>query len=1199
MTKEVKTLDDVELGEKTSPYFKIFFDSPSDYLSDNPKDTWRNSGYLTQGVSGTNIWRNTEDVVRFLRYLDPTSEIWAASMLFTFGGPIGMIVAGVIVFQEIKQLVKNPAKYFKNKLKRIGRGGRTTKYYYHQIQNVSQINSQYLPDPISTYSGIAVAQKTDIAQFVQEQLKVGTGSKLKKYYQYYNHRYKNRNMTWKIYQTVKLSDFSVVFDNEGFESTLDTNRRWIKVNETLDQSVGTERYMEYLQQTYGYDIFTSDTVEEPNDTTQLNSIGVTYWSGSNEPTETYEFDLGEGEVETIPNVLAGMNIGNSITREFTKVFENPYLRSTNISDEDGEELDDDDVTTFNNKEAVITIKITYLGSVKKIVDGSEKTFHRYSLKEIQSIYKYDQEHFFWMDIKTKENNNEDLLDYFIIEPRKQLGSEPVTSEDSNDYRFYAPIPIRDYEKGNMAIIQTIPKIEDGLVKAMKELNNLTKDVYEMSEDDERIKELENRKAQAESDPSLNAFQRRFEIGLINNEITNTKATIKSENEELVEADSYKGQRTQNKATRRKKKTDEKIELDGKFYNKTERTLARYISRELQRSRRTKHNSDKLWDMKDYKPSRLKRHIELLSDYLGIDYNQHCASLMAQSHWAGGYGNTNTVHTSIMPAAIFANQSMDNMEYWYEWAKREYNLQGKESSYQNWLQTVKSAASLKGIPQTVVKFSTTDKLHYGGYSYLFIKKVTLEGRVRKIKRKKRNKDILRGHPLSIGSIEQLKKQIEPINRLASDNWYKSANGKEYPIGGANFSGTGITESAEPNVNLCFDNFGYIYFVKSSGSGKLTGYAICGLQFHTRAIERNFWCAAWKDLGMEFERLKQKYIDNKKKSDIQVYWELETGGRKYFWINQLYYFGIVPLDYNVIRRMSAVSLERFAYRAPLNYSWLFVEQKKKRRGLKYVAPVVQIVTFIVSVALSPFTAGQSLWLNVLVQVLFAVATSIVVGYLMRRVILPLLAKLGLKGIIALIIMIIVIVVASVLAGYTDVNSVMPLASEVSAETGKQVGNLVAQEVVKEASKEFTLETIKSTLKEIGNQMLVQLGKTSLLSIGSQAINVLGSSYQQILQDNMNEVQRQFEAEMNSFNKAFEELQELQEDFQATQPNWDTQAILKEYANPVRWKNIDTMLDEMLVDMGQATSLDYIWSVLDLKTTVDPSTYDPIESTNWRLS
>lgn len=1097
---------------------KGLFNTPSDYINNNPNEAYRNSGYLTQGVKKSNVFKVGEDVVRFFRQLDPATQlVWELTT-----DPVNTIVNSI----------KNPIGTIKGILKKFGRGGKTTRYYYIFVQNVNQINGQYLPDPISTYAGIAVANKQDVAQYVQERIKTGKGYDLKKYYQYSKRRYRNRQMDWKAYQSVKLSNQNILFNQEGFEATLPIDRKFRLVSTDMSWDKATQRYQWQLQNDFGVDFFNQKDYEKTEPLDEYEAIGVTYWSAPIEPIEKKEFEWGIGKADNIPQDLA--NLKPNQTTVFTAfVFnQNPYNlpheTSTSNKPEKEEEMP-------ANVEWVVKAKITYLG-LKPQTDGSKK--HEYKVNEIHEIYDYDQEHFFWID-KQGGTNSEELLANTLIKPLKQIFSEPETNENSTAYRFYSQIPIRDWVQGKWNIIQTLPDMakHQELLKSMAELNSLSEKLYEGSE-------------------------------------------------ELIEADSVKGKRTQEKVKKNKPNKSK------------ERKLQREITRDLQRSRRIKVFEDKLADKKKYRPSRLKKHLEILASYLGLDYNQYVAQQMASKTWEGGYESYNTFHSSILPAVIFSNQSSENMDYWYQWAKNEYRIQGKEESKLRWLRALDSATSINQLPQNIVRFNTTDKTFSGGFSYLFIEKFTITGSIRDIKRKRRYKDILRGRSRTIANLQHLKAVKTPYKELAKDKYYTSKNGKQYPVGGAKYNGTGITESNEPEVALCLDNFSYTFFCKSSGSNEITCYAICGLQFHTKAHERNFWCMAWKDLDMEFQRLRERYIERKAQSDIQVYHELETGGRKYYYVNRLYNFGIVPVDYNVIRRMSARSLENFASRAPLNYSWLFVEQKKKRKGIKYVKPVVQIVGFIVSIILTPFTGGQSLWINVAIQIAFAVAVSVIIKLVMNYVLMPLLKALGLKGIVALIIMIIIIVIVAVLTGNGNIDSVMPMASDVATETANQVGNQVAQEAVKEATKEFTMEAIKETLSQLPKQFIQEAIGENVVQMGTKAIGYATEAYNQVISEQMNEVQRSYKEELQAFNKAFEELEEMKEQLQATQPKWDTRAIMAQYANPQKFKDLDLVLESQLTDLGQSLSLDYIWNVLDMKTTINPITYDPIESTKWKI-
>ena len=72
------------------------------------------------------------------------------------------------------------------------------------------------------------------------------------------------------------------------------------------------------------------------------------------------------------------------------------------------------------------------------------------------------------------------------------------------------------------------------------------------------------------------------------------------------------------------------------------------------------------------------------------------------------------------------------------------------------------------------------------SWMFIRKLELDGDIRKIKRYRRIKEIKRGKPITVNNIDELKAIIEPPKEFAEDKYHTSKNGTQHNIGGQKYT-----------------------------------------------------------------------------------------------------------------------------------------------------------------------------------------------------------------------------------------------------------------------------------------------------------------------------------------------------------------------------------------------------------------------------
>lgn len=1075
---------------------KELFGSAEGFLAQRITDTYGNAGYTTSNVEKWSLRKEIETFTGWDHLKKGRIGKWAKQLGFGLFG---------------------------------GSPFRSTRYFYNFIQSVQPINSGFITDPVQTYAMSAALQKQDVSQAVQQSLKSGLGYKLKQYYQYHKHRFKNRAWKYTIYKSTNFTASVNTFDEQRFLQNLPKTKKYRLIDVNTEWSDKGHKYEEWLQKTFNIDSF-NNSDQQPlheNGRPEEQSVGMSLWSASTTPIHTYNFPTETVKSTKQYEITKRMSLNQEEEYLIYRGFTNPYQ----------EESSSNDNIEINPYETVHTVKIKLVN-----VNGTEKT---YEVTEILRVYKYNQEHFYWLDKKGKSNYS-GFASYWNIEDENQDKQDVVEVDKDKIFKFYPPIPIRDWLVGKDRVIQTIPRFEG---KKLAHLQGKLKDVS---------KELQD--------------------------------AMSWQDKEKATPNSAEGGRITNKTKRNQ--------------TSKQRDISRLIQRELNRSRTYKYNRDRFSDINKYDEKRLKRHIEHMASLVGVDYISYVTGLMTQSAWWGGHERYSLYQSCIYLGAKFADQSLESMEYWYEWAKRQYRLAGAEQSFNKWKGLVQSASSLHQLPQQIIKFHTTDGTHWGGWSFCFIKKITIKGRLRKIKRQRRYKDILRGRPITISSIAQLKKIIEPPNALASDEYYYNPHSKkEYPIGGGGFSGYGYVESGEPSIDQVFQNYHYTLFAKQSGADEITAYAICGLQFHTKVEDKHLWCTAWQDLEWEYQRLRAKYINNNEEPEgLQIRIE-DSRGRKYRYIRHAYYMGILPLEYDVIKRMNATTLERFTQKATLNYSWYFQEQKGKRSSMKYYAPIIQVVAFIVSLVLAPFTGGQSLWINVLANVLIGVAVGYLVKLAITHLILPLLKALGLKGLVAHLVIIIIMILAYYFGSGGASQSAAPVASQTTGKAAEKVGTQAVQQTVKETSteavKQTTVQGFQSVMKEMGKQIFNQVVGGNLAQLAANTISYVATVDGEFRQEEMAKLNADMEAEKEASKKAFKELEAMQEELLGSMAQFSREAVLGEFTkNVIRMQDFGLQYEKGLDSIGAEGTLEYLWGFLDMRISNDVEYADPINVTQFKV-
>ena len=579
------------------------------------------------------------------------------------------------------------------------------------------------------------------------------------------------------------------------------------------------------------------------------------------------------------------------------------------------------------------------------------------------------------------------------------------------------------------------------------------------------------------------------------------------------------------------------------------------------------------------------------------------------------GTTNTRQRSIMCSVNFSSNIAEIQAYWFYMIKRLYRLYGEERDFAEWNVAVANATSLYDLPMKHFTWKNQSGLDYGGMSWMYIRKIELNGSLRKIKRYRRLKEIKRGKPITINSIDELKSLIEPPKEFAEDTYHTSKNGTQHNIGGQKYTTSG-TFDRNLDIGTVFKDFNYTFFCKEGNNGKLEVYAVAGLCFYSKMIQKIHWATAWFDLSLQYARNHNKYVPKKK--DFEATYDMKHRiSKRHYYITRMSHFGVMPVDYNVIRRVGGAELERMSQRIPILYGFTHTESKGKAKWVKIVMHVVQAIIAVVAFILSLPSGTSSLpagaaAIAVIEALITAAAISLVVQLALKYVLIPLLKMLGLSGIVAMIVAIIILIVAMYLGGQIpNGQSVLPYGSEV----GKQTATQVSSEVVKSTSS--VVDSVMSSINETLNTFTTNLSTlakaasgvtTDTLAQGIQqglanaakeltsmsaykALGMLSNAGLEAINSNnadkMKAIQTQSEEETARYNAAQRELEELQETIKNA--SYDVKAVLEAQRTRFRMYDPTSFLMSNTTPDTYSTTFDYLSNFINMKLNVDPATTD----------
>ena len=1075
----------------------------------------------------------------------------------------------------------------------------STRYYHYFTQYSDEINGNYMSDPIATYAAAAVAKGDDIGSSVVEALQQGRGVHLRRYYQYARARFGNRFWNWNL-KTLTGNTAGTKLDKKMGKIFIPSSKPYTYIASTTPDYHKLGPYLnQKIKDTYGIDEFNDAyngkqyeatavnktdkgvtvlrTVTEPREYLYLPdlpepSIGVVYWDYS-EPeykstSTTYEIHYDE-----VPKGYSANLNKKVLLKEWAEEFnpfgdnEHGYL---NLDDKTEEELN-------KEQEKESQIKINYARKVYRKYVELHRISHRTQGEDSYPVYHYtittetyeityNKESFAYMTKSGKTNSP--ALKFFMDkqkDPSRISAGELSSSTDPHVFKLYPYLPLKDFGEDAWDETWLVPKLgpDDEIVKLQRIIDEALK------------KQSENRNYQEEHEPNQ------------------SNPRLKSKDKKSDRRDSSK-----------------LYTYNGQQY--TLRALQRRLDRYLSQKRKVKFN--KLYNpAKDLTESATKRHIDNLAEMIGIDYEAIASSMIADSNYQNG--TTNTRQRSIMCSVNFSSNIAEIQAYWFYMFKRLYRLYGEERDFAELNVAVANLSSLYDLPMKHFTWRNQSGLDYGGMSWMYIRKIELDGSLRKIKRYRRLKEIKRGKPITINSIDELKSIVEPPKEFAADIYHTSKNGTEHNIGGQKYTTSG-TFDRDLDIGTVFKDFNYTFFCKEGNNGKLEVYAVAGLCFYSKMIQKIHWATAWFDLSLQYARNHNKYVPKKK--DFEATYDMKHRiSKRHYYITRMSHFGVMPVDYNVIRRVGGAELERMSQRIPILYGFTHTESKGKAKWVKIVMHVVQAIIAVVAFVLSLPSGTSSLpagaaAIAVIEALITAAAISLVVQLALKYVLIPLLKMLGLSGIVAMIVAIIILIVAMYLGGQIpNGQSVLPYGSEVGKQTATQVSSEVVKSTgsivdsvmnsINETINTFTtnLSTLAKAASGVTTDTLAQGIQQGLANAAKEltsmsaykALGMLSNAGLEAINSNnadkMKSIQTQSEEETARYNAAQRELEELQETIKNA--SYDVKAVLEAQRTRFRMYDPTSFLMSNTTPDTYSTTFDYLSNFINMKLNVDPATTD----------
>ncbi len=423
---------------------------------------------------------------------------------------------------------------------------------------------------------------------------------------------------------------------------------------------------------------------------------------------------------------------------------------------------------------------------------------------------------------------------------------------------------------------------------------------------------------------------------------------------------------------------------------------------------------------------------------------------------------------------------------------------------------------------------------------------------------------------------------------------------------NYAMAGEGNNEEQLADRMYEAFGYTFFCKQlDDDGTTDVIAVAGLTFATRTpqyspfgyeskhIDGGFAssCAAW-ELANFWGINYQKYISKKPNPELPFV-TLTAGGGKNGMSANLTSCCVVPLDFNLIKKMGGLELLRFSDRAVVSVQW---SQQRVRSLRKWVGTAIRIVTAIVAIVISYYFPPAGAAISTASSAFINALVSFVVSTIISKVLLqPLMRALGLKGVFAIIAAIAIIVITRSYVSPAPNNSALPMAVSLPVN---QVTNVTTQMATQSVTEGISAAIKESILKAI--KQLLPTTTDGLINFATKSIGILSSMYQQENAVKLQKLQEQAAEERGAWEKAMGDLAELMESKEATYAPYNVQEVMEAFLGKTLQavppeQALENMTELPLVQAQEPYLSTFLAQMLELT----PYLYHPISSINFNLS
>lgn len=1089
------------------------------------------------------------------------------------------------------------------------------KYTYHQGQDASAVNDNWLPDPVLTSAMSAVVQGANPAEAVKDYLSSGNGYNFKKAYQYQKLRWKKRICNYYVSHfntsysgsTIITGSYDKTLTEENIKELLPQleNKFW-KVDEYFHNlSYSGSKFFYDMDNLYGLNDFTEpDTEGNYVLINGLNNIrGITVKNGENLSTS---YMIGYEIRQNIPAIILDPRVNEeNLEGEYYLVAKDRY-------------------TPKQSKGAVVWLSNQDLTVEREeIIDEYLYSADAFALLGMENNFEKQEFNRIYLDSSSSGSDFSGIIIDDLNAPDDPT-IEDLDISNTDRIIIYSRRIKEIKSDGSVLVefIETEGSIEyDEIIylwvdEENNESHNGLKDYYG---------EVIETTKQDLFKPKLFKFYgslplKQDECWLLNFEDTKAqkyKSAVKTQNDLTDESD---------------------VEPDAPRVN---RDGAKYKQKEKKQANKLKGSDRTVLAREKYYKKKIKltnhfgitekddRHICSYADLLGIDYKDISTNLSNNENQGYIY------YASIFPSirSLGSNYDEENNYLWKFWDKI-YRTYG-QSSYDAFEQAVNTMPpncfihDAYNLPRVEIGIDIPDEKLGNSINFAYIKKFKMSGvrtRNTKGKRKTSLKEVRAGKLIQAYRLSGSALQdalLNPSLELVDIEYYETKAGKEYQVGyGAETiylppevfeprKTRGMEENCHaewlPYPTICemmFDKFGYTFFINPlDNEGNVEVIAVAGLVYrlkwtsftdwHPDTVDlsgRHMLMRSHCDLRMFAERNRKKYLEHNEDTDVAYH--IEAGSKKRKLSYKVRYACYTPIDYKILNRMSGVACARLTQRC----MYIYMNTRQRQKSLRgWVKAVMQIVGLIVAIVGAIYGDGGTTGMSIMAMAK-TVAIAIVANLVIKQVLKLLVKVFGLKGLIAILVAVVIMVIACYSGQLNNVSS-LPLASE----TANQMATNAMAQAVNKSLTQSVLENLKTAIQESIQNTLKQIADTSIKGIintSSKTLSLINDATQMYIQDEMKSLKTKYEEETKKYREHMKELEELAELDRERSAPYDIKVVMNALMNKVNLIDPTAFIEVSLMLGNEMAGLDYLSVFTENKLRVEPDNFDPILNADFSL-